>query len=94
MSTVNDSDIETLLDRWAQTKEEIAELEKRLEKYKKLATRIMSSKKSNLLTSSSYTLSRKDITRTTLSKKDVPEQVWEKYAQTCTYPAYYLNKKK
>ena len=48
----------------------------------------------NSVASTNHTLKRKNISRSTISKHDVPDQVWEKYARKCTYPAYYLSQNK
>lgn len=94
MSNVKESDIVNLLESWAEDKAELAIIEKRIEKYKKLATRIMDNTGTNNISSSNYTLRRSNMSRTTITKQDVPTQIWEKYARTCSYPAYYLSVKK
>lgn len=91
MSNVKDSDITVLLERWSQAKNELNELEKRIEKYKRLINRVMENKDTNIISSTQYTLKRKNMTRTTISKRDVPEHIWQKYAHSCTYPVYYLS---
>lgn len=92
--TVNSSDITTLLDHWSETKAEITELEKKLEKYKRLANRAMDQQNTDTLYSNCYILKRKNISRTSISKQDVPNEVWKTYAKTCSYPAYYLSENK
>jgi uncharacterized protein YydD (DUF2326 family) len=94
MSSVKDSDIATLLEHWTEAKAEIAELEKKIEKYKRLANRVIDQQGDNTLSSTYYTLKRQTISRKTLSKRDVPVQIWEKYARSCSYPAYYLSENK
>ena len=54
----------------------------------------MDQKGDNTITTTEYKLSRKEISRTTIAKKDVPKEIWKKYARTCTYTAYYLTEKK
>ena len=94
MPVLKDSDIEALLDNWAQTKVKISDLEKKLEKYKRLANRTMNSLESDILQSNFHTLKRKSISKTTICKRDVPVSVWEKYSHPCTYSAYYLTENK
>ncbi|GEM_PF-4747596 len=91
MSRVKEADIWALLERWSQAKTEMREIEKRIEKYKRLAKRVMDSQDINNLSSDCYTLKRKNISRTTISKRDVPDHIWEKYARKCSYPVYYLS---
>lgn len=93
MSKITDDDISDLLDQWYTAKEDIATLEKSIEKYKKLAEKIMNTRDENIIKSGVYTLRRSNMSKMTISKRDVPENVWEKYAKKCTYPAYYLSKK-
>lgn len=90
MSIINTTDIATLLERWSETKKEITELEKKLEKYKRLANRAMDQQNDNMISSTYYTLKRKIVSRKTISKQDVPKEIWERYAKTCSYSAYYL----
>lgn len=91
MSSVKETDIAILLEHWTDAKAEISELEKKIEKYKRLANRIMDQKGAETVSSTQYTLARKNISRSTISKRDVPEQVWEKYSKKCSYPAYYIS---
>ena len=94
MVNANNEDIVALLEHWTQTKEQIAELEANLEKYKRLATRIMSQNNTNLLTDGSYTLKKRNLSRETISRTDLPKEIWKKYAKSFTYPAFYLSKNK
>ena len=94
MPAADVSDICALLQKWSETKSEIIELEKKIDKYKRLANRIMDKNEGNTINSLEYKLIRKEISRSTISKKDVPKETWNKYAQTSTYTAYYLSKKR
>lgn len=94
MSSVTKTDISSLLEKWSDAKNEMVELEKRIDKYKRLANRVMDYQGNDNISSTYYTLRRKNISRTSISKQDVPEHIWQKYARTCTYPAYYLSEKK
>ena len=94
MTTVNISDIAKILRTWAESKNEIADLEKKIEKYKRVVTRFMDQQGNNTISTPYYTLRRKEMSRTTISKKDVPKEIWNKYARPCTYKAYYLTQKK
>ena len=92
MSTLDEKDIEDLLNTWMDTKQKIAELEKKCEKYKKVADKLLSDFKSNKLTSSSYILQKRLIQRRTLSKDNVPEDIWFKYSREIEYPSYIINR--
>lgn len=90
---MDSEDIDTLLDSWNQTKNEIASLERKLEKYKRAAERIMCKERNNSIEGSYYKLKKRVMSRNTLSKKDVPVHIWDQYSRECSYTAYYLSKK-
>lgn len=93
MSKMNDMDMATLLEKWSEDKAQISELEKRIDKYKKIADRIMNSRDTNVISSDLYTLKRTNMSRGTLTKQDIPDSVWKQYSKTCSYTAFYLSKK-
>lgn len=86
-----DIDIDDLLSNWYKTKQEITLLEQKCEKYKKVAEKIMSQKEKDVLKSDSYSLKKIDIVRSTISKNDVPSDIWDKYSKKTSYSSYYLN---
>ena len=89
-----DDDINSLLEKWSDAKQEISDLEKKIEKYKRLAVRILSEQDADTLYGDEYQLVCKNISRTTISKRDVPNDIWSQYSRSCTYPAYYITKNK
>jgi hypothetical protein len=93
-----ESDIDELLKRWKDTKDQIAELEKKCEKYKKAVEKIMDSQDTNILSSTSshinISVTRRTLNRDTLSKKDVPKNIWTEYAKKLSYTAFYFSSKK
>jgi hypothetical protein len=86
-----DIDIDDLLSNWYKTKQEITLLEQKCEKYKKVAEKIMCQKEKDVLKSDSYSLKKIDIVRSTISKNDVPNDIWEKYSKKSSYSSYYLS---
>jgi hypothetical protein len=90
------TDIDELLKRWKEAKDEISELESKCEKYKRAVEKIMDSEDTNKLSSNSNSIcvSRRILNRDTLSKKDVPKDIWEKYAKKLSYTAFYFSCKK
>jgi hypothetical protein len=94
MTVANDTDILSLLQKWTKTKLEIADLEKKIEKFKRLSNRIMDQEGTSTISSGNYILRRKEMSRYTISKKDVPVEIWKKYSRPCKYKAYYLSEKK
>lgn len=86
-------DIDNLLNKWYDAKQEISILEKKIEKYKKLAESIMDSKNTDNLSNSLYVLQRRDMNRTSIGKKDLPLELWNKYAKESFFNAFYISKK-
>lgn len=93
MSNSNDEDISILLKQWDETRETISELEKKMEKYKRLASRFMLKKNTTELVYGKYVLKQKKLSRETISKKDLPKDIWKMYSKNIEYDAYYLRKK-
>ena len=92
MNSINNEDIDNLLSKWYETKEEIALLENKCIKYKKLADKIMNDSEKNTIANSKYSLQRKQISKSTLSKNDVPSDLWDKYSKRTSYSAFYISK--
>jgi hypothetical protein len=93
MERLNESDVTNLLEKWFKTKQEITSLEAKCEKYKSYTEQIMNSKNNNSLSGTYHQLKRREMSRTTISRKDVPKDIWDKYSRVSSYPAYYLTEK-
>lgn len=91
---VDEIDISILMSKWDETRKQIAELETKLEKYKKVATKLMDKNGTNELKDNNFSLSRKNITRETLTKNDLPIDIWNRYSKRCTYQSFYLRNNK
>lgn len=94
MAKISREDMSVVLDKWYEIKKEIAELEKRLEKYKKIADKYFDYNDIDSISDEYFVLKKKEITKHTVSKKDLPRDIWNKYAKESTYTAYYLVAKK
>ena len=86
------TDIENLLNKWYEAKQEISMLEKKIEKYKEVADSIMNKTNSDVLSSSKYSLSKREMNKTTIGKKDLPEDIWNRYSKETFYNAFYISK--
>jgi len=86
-------DIENLLNKWYSAKQELSMLEKKIEKYKILAENLMNKENVDVLTSNNYILKRKEINKTTIGKKDLPIDIWNKYSKESFYNAFYISNK-
>ena len=91
---MENSEVDSLLNKWYETKQQISELEKKLEKYKLFAEKIMDSKQIDVISNSQYTLQRKEMNRTSLGKKDLPPEIWDRYAKESFFNAFYISKNK
>jgi hypothetical protein len=85
---------EQLLVKWAKAKEEKEMLEKKIEKYKRHAEKYMEQNKTDIIVSESFSLQRKQMTKSTITKANVPKEIWNQYSHTSSYPAFYLKKTK
>ena len=92
MDKINKKDIDELLSSWNETKKEIAALEKKLEKYKIYAENIINEMGKSELKTSKFTLKRRIINKSILSKSDVPPEIFKKYSKISSYPVFYLSK--
>jgi len=86
-------DLEKVLDKWYETKKTISLLEKKCDDYKKYIAKTMEKRETDLLKTNSYTVNKRHSTRESISKKDVPTDIWGKYCNRSTFNSYILKKK-
>ena len=82
------------LEKWYEAKEKIAILEKKIERYKHIIQKEMKQQGTNKLSEHGYTVARRNMSRTYLSKDNVPSDIWNKYAIKTNSNAYYITKNK
>tara|TARA_B100000989_G_C19217776_1_gene334549 strand:- start:142 stop:417 length:276 start_codon:yes stop_codon:yes gene_type:complete len=87
-------ELDTLLKKWNDAKYEISILEKKIDKYKRATEKLMNKSNINSLEGNFMIVNRRNITRSSITKRDVPVKIWNEYSRTMSYPAYYINKKK
>ena len=87
---ISDEDINDLLENWYETKLQIANLEKKCDKYKKYSEKILDELGKNKHDTKNFSIKRTNMSRSTISKKDVPSDIWNKYSNISTYTAYYI----
>lgn len=85
-----EQDIEELLNNWFEAKQRLAELEKKCDKYKLMADKIMNIRGEDSLKTRTLKLTKTDMERETLSKKDVPKDIWNTYAKVSSFSTYRL----
>lgn len=95
MCKTTSQDMTTIMTKWSEDKKKIAEIEERIEKYKKIAGKYMDKERITSYSDSMYTLRRTTMSRSSITKNDVPENIWKQYSKSCSFPAFYLtlNKK-
>lgn len=90
----NEEEIERILEKWDKYKKELSEIEKKVQKYKEQVEAYMNVESTNSLDTKNYYLTRINCSKSTVSKKDVPEDIWNKYSKRSKYWMYTLKKKK
>ena len=93
MSEDSVSKIKEAVEEWYKAKEKVAFYEKQSEKLKQQVIDYMKNKEVETLVTTNYVVSKKSMSRDSLSKKDVPDDVWKKYAKNISYDAYYIKEK-
>lgn len=81
-----------ILDKWARIKDKIEILQEQQNKYKAEIGAIMQESGSNSLQGGNYKVIRRSQIRTTLSKDNVPAEIWQRYAQKSQYDVFTLSK--
>ncbi len=93
MSEDSVSKIKEAVEEWYKAKEKVAFYEKQSEKLKQQVIDYMKNKEVETLVTTNYVVSKKSMSRDSLSKKDVPDDIWKKYAKNISYDAYYIKEK-
>lgn len=91
-SGVSDEKLEKLLAEWSKVKHQISQLEHREQDIKELISDIMKEEKTTSLYTENYKVSKKIQSRSHLSQKDVPRDIWDKYSKKIEYPVFHLKR--
>lgn len=91
-SNISDERLEDLMREWSKVKRNISELEDREKSIKALVTDIMKDEKVDSLYTDNYKVVRKIQRRSTVSQKDLPEDIWKKYSKTSEFSVFYLKR--
>ena len=86
------NDINEFLQRYNHVKEQINSLEKKLENYKRYATKIMEENNINTISNDEFTLTKRQLKKRTIGKDDLPLDLYLQYSKICNYDAFYLTK--
>ena len=80
-------DIDNLFRLWHTDKEKIKELDSNIKRYKRLANKMLNYFQKEKLNNDDFILKRTKVNRETISKKQVPKDIWDKF---CTKNQYYM----
>lgn len=99
-SDSNNNNIEEIMTKFIETKIKIEELEKKYEKYRKSIEHHMMKEDLekiehyNPIDGKKYKLKKMIMSRETISKKELPKEIWDKYCKSSTYSMIRLTKSK
>ena len=85
---MNEYSVDNLLEKFYDTKQQISILENKLISLKNTADTIMDSRNLDTLKNDIYILQKKDMNRTSISKQDLPIDIWNKYSKESFYSAF------
>merc|ERR1719499_2252529 len=77
--------LDVVLDKWNQAKVEEAAIKKRIEDCKSKVEGLLTKQGVNDILTSKYKVNKRMQSRETVSKKDVPLNVWTQYAKTSEF---------
>jgi len=73
------------LNDWYEIKQNIKRLEKRSEKYRRIVEKYMKDKGLRNLEQNDHTVSLQSRTTSSINKRNIPSDIWEKYCKTNQY---------
>jgi len=92
------SDVESTIAKFIETKNKLEDLQKRHERYRKIIEEHMISEGVVELTqkvdSDSYQIKKTLMTRETISKKELPKEVWDRYSKASSFSIIRVKKLK
>jgi len=92
------SDIESTIAKFIETKNKLEDLQKRHERYRKIIEEHMISEGVVELTqkveTDSYQIKKTLMTRETISKKELPKEVWDRYSKASSFSIIRVKKLK
>ena len=86
------NEVDDLLTKWFDLKETITKLESKMKEYKVVGEQIMIKNNTDELKNKIYCLKKKEITRSSISKDDLPDEIWERYSKKNTFSSFYISK--
>lgn len=84
--------MDDLLKNWYEAKETIGKMEAKIKDYKIQAERMMKTDGKNQMENKDYYLEMKKMKRRSISKDDLPEELWKNYSRENEFNCYYIMK--
>lgn len=87
-------DIDTLLDKWADARNNIATLEKKVDNYKKIMKQYFLRNNITKYENEFFKVKQSTQNRSFVMKKNVPDEIWDQYAKPKSIEFLTLTEKK
>lgn len=87
-------DIDRLIQKYDEVRATISEYEKKLQKYKERIEKYCKDKNIDNYENDTFTVKKQFQTRSVMTKKSVPEDIWEKYSTVSKIEFFTVKKKK
>lgn len=92
-SSTDKSTIKKYIEEWSKLKNSIASQEKEMEKYKSKVIDYMNKNEIQSLVADNFIVKSTKCKRETISKADLPLDIWEKYSKSSSYYIYKIEHK-
>jgi len=89
---ISEEKLDELMKEWSKVKRQASEIEQREKSIKELISDIMKDKDTSVLSTENYQVVRKIQKRSSVSQKDLPPEIWDKYSKLSEFPVYYLKR--
>jgi hypothetical protein len=89
-----EEDLDKIAEKYYKYKLELAEIEKKVQKYRGKIERILNDSGSDDIQTKIFSISRVGCSKRTVSQKDLPKEIWDKYSKSSKYYMYYVKEKK
>lgn len=90
---MDNKEISEKVEDWYKAKEKAAFYEKEAEKLKKKIINHMIQEQLDSIKTVNFSVTKKSISRESLSKKDVPDDIWKKYSKEISYDTYTIKER-
>lgn len=87
------SNIRQIIENWYTYKRQADELEKKIDRCKEIIKEYMNENDANIIVSDNHVVKRSKHTREHINKKDLPQDIWNKYNKSSEYWLYKVTEK-